>query len=67
MDFIVSTTDTLQGMKIDQYIGPVTGEVVIGMNLFRDWIAGIKDQLGGRVHSYEANIKTAIKMRPALW
>ncbi len=61
MDFVVSTTDDLQGFKVEQYIGPVTGEVVVGMNMFRDWIAGIKDQLGGRVGGFEGNIKTAIK------
>lgn len=50
---IVSTTDVLQGVTIDQYLGVVTAEVVYGSNALRDWFAGIRDIVGGRTGSYE--------------
>lgn len=50
---IVSTTDVLQGVTIDRYLGVVTAEVVYGSNALRDWFAGIRDIVGGRTGSYE--------------
>ncbi|MGP1386677.1 MAG: YbjQ family protein [Thainema sp.] len=50
---IVSTTDVLQGVTIDRYLGVVTAEVVYGSNALRDWFAGIRDIIGGRTGSYE--------------
>lgn len=50
---ILSTTDVLQGMAIDRYLGIVTAEVVYGSNALRDFFAGLRDVLGGRTGSYE--------------
>lgn len=50
---IVSTTPTLEGHPIEEYIGIVTGEVIVGANLFRDLFANIRDIVGGRSGSYE--------------
>lgn len=50
---IVSTTPTLEGRPIQEYLGIVTGEVIVGANLFRDLFAGIRDIVGGRSGSYE--------------
>ncbi|MFO6448166.1 heavy metal-binding domain-containing protein [Erythrobacter sp. NE805] len=50
---IVSTTPMLEGHPIQEYCGIVTGEVIVGANLFRDLFAGIRDIVGGRSGSYE--------------
>lgn len=50
---IVSTTPTLEGKPIQDYLGIVTGEVIVGANLFRDLFANIRDIVGGRSGSYE--------------
>ena len=54
---IVSTTPTLEGRPIQEYCGIVTGEVIVGANLFRDMFAGIRDIVGGRSGSYEQAIQ----------
>jgi uncharacterized protein YbjQ (UPF0145 family) len=56
---IVSTTPTLEGKKINSYLGLVTGEAIIGANLFRDIFAGIRDIVGGRSGSYEEVLREA--------
>lgn len=50
---IVTTTDLLQGVEIQSYLGVVTAEVVYGTNALRDFFAGIRDIIGGRTASYE--------------
>ncbi len=50
---IVTTTDTIQGWSIENYLGIVTAEVVYGTNALRDFFAGIRDMIGGRTGSYE--------------
>ena len=50
---ILSTTDSLQGTNIKNYLGIVTAEVVYGSNALRDFFAGIRDVLGGRTGAYE--------------
>ncbi len=50
---IVTTTPTLEGRPIQDYLGIVTGEVIVGANLFRDLFANIRDIVGGRSGSYE--------------
>ena len=50
---IVSTTPTLEGRPIQDYLGIVTGEVIVGANLFRDLFANVRDIVGGRSGSYE--------------
>ena len=58
---IVSTTPTLEGRPIQEYIGIVTGEVIVGANLFRDLFANIRDIVGGRSGSYERILADARK------
>ena len=50
---IVTTTHTIEGRPVQQYLGVVTGEVIVGANLFRDLFASISDIVGGRSGSYE--------------
>jgi uncharacterized protein YbjQ (UPF0145 family) len=56
---IVTTTPSLEGKKITSYLGLVTGEAIIGANLFRDIFAGIRDIVGGRSGSYEEVLREA--------
>jgi uncharacterized protein YbjQ (UPF0145 family) len=50
---IVTTTPTIEGHPIQEYCGIVTGEVIVGANLFRDLFASVRDIVGGRSVSYE--------------
>lgn len=50
---IVTTTHTIEGRPIQDYLGVVTGEVIVGANIFRDLFANIRDVVGGRSGSYE--------------
>lgn len=56
---IVTTTHTLDGKRITEYKGIVTGEVVLGANIFRDFFASIRDVIGGRSGSYEEVLQQA--------
>lgn len=56
---ILSTTPTLEGKHITNYFGVVTGETIIGANIFRDLFAGIRDIVGGRAASYEKVLREA--------
>ena len=56
---IVSTTPSLEGKRITDYKGLVTGETIIGANLFRDLFASIRDVVGGRAGSYEEVLREA--------
>ena len=56
---IITTTPTIEGRKISGYLGVVTGETVMGANLFRDLFAGIRDIVGGRSGAYEKELKKA--------
>jgi uncharacterized protein YbjQ (UPF0145 family) len=50
---ITTTTSSIEGRQISQYLGLVSGEAVMGANIFRDLLAGIRDIVGGRSGSYE--------------
>ena len=50
---LVTTTNTIEGKKIIRYIGLVSGETIIGANIFKDIFAGLRDIVGGRSNSYE--------------
>lgn len=50
---ILSTTNTLENKPVSEYLGVVTGETIIGANIFKDIFAGIRDIVGGRSGSYE--------------
>lgn len=56
---IMSTTTTLQDRRIDQYLGIVQGEAILGANIFRDLFAGIRDIVGGRSGAYEQELRRA--------
>ncbi|MGJ5643031.1 heavy metal-binding domain-containing protein [Formosa sp. S-31] len=56
---IISTTPKLETHKISAYLGIVTGETIIGANVFKDFFAGIRDIVGGRSGSYEKVLREA--------
>lgn len=56
---IISTTATLEGHPVRTYLGVVTGEVIVGANVFRDFFASITDIVGGRSGKYEAVLSRA--------
>lgn len=58
---IVSTTTAIEGRPVRDYLGVVTGEVIVGANLFRDIFASITDLVGGRSGKYEQVLSRARK------
>ncbi len=56
---IVPTTPTLEGRRIVQYVGLVSGEAVMGANIFRDLFAAVRDIVGGQAGAYEKVLKDA--------
>ena len=50
---ILTTTPTLEGQPIKQYLGIITGETIIGANAIKDFMAGLTDFFGGRSSTYE--------------
>ena len=56
---IVTTTPTLEGRSIAEYRGLVTGEAILGANIFKDLFAGIRDIVGGRSGAYEQELARA--------
>jgi len=50
---IVTTTTAVEGKPVQEYLGVVSGEAILGANIFRDFFAGITDLVGGRSGSYE--------------
>ena len=56
---IITTTDGVEGRSVTEYLGIVSGEAVMGTNLFRDIFAGITDLVGGRSGVYEDELRKA--------
>jgi uncharacterized protein YbjQ (UPF0145 family) len=56
---IVTTTPSIDGKKITSYRGIVTGEAIMGANIFKDLFAGIRDIVGGRSATYERELRRA--------
>ena len=56
---ILTTTPQIEGYTIREYKGVVTGETIIGANVFKDFMAGIRDIVGGRSASYEKVLREA--------
>jgi uncharacterized protein YbjQ (UPF0145 family) len=56
---IVTTTTAVDGRTVTEYIGVVTGEAVLGANVFRDVFAGLRDIVGGRSAGYERSLRQA--------
>jgi len=50
---IVTTTHAVEGRPVQDYLGVVAGEAILGANVFRDLFAGVRDIVGGRSGSYE--------------
>ncbi len=56
---LMTTTPSVEGQRIQQYLGVVTGEAILGANLFKDLFAGIRDLVGGRSSTYERELQKA--------
>jgi uncharacterized protein YbjQ (UPF0145 family) len=56
---IIVTTPNMDGKRITRYLGLVTGDAILGANIFRDLFAGIRDIVGGRSAAYEKELRQA--------
>jgi uncharacterized protein YbjQ (UPF0145 family) len=56
---LLTTTPQVEGKQITEYLGVVTGEAIMGANIFRDFFAGIRDIVGGRSAAYEQELARA--------
>lgn len=56
---IVTTTPGIDGRHVERYLGIVTGEAILGANLFRDLFATVRDIVGGRSAAYEKELAQA--------
>ena len=56
---IVSTTPSIEGRPVQEYLGVVAGEAILGANIFRDFLAGVRDIVGGRSGAYEQVLRDA--------
>ena len=56
---IITTTPTIEGKRIVNYLGVVTGEAILGANIFRDMFAAVRDIVGGRSAAYERELGKA--------
>jgi uncharacterized protein YbjQ (UPF0145 family) len=56
---LVITTHNIEGKRITQYHGMVSGEAILGANIFKDFFAGIRDIVGGRSAAYEKELRKA--------
>jgi uncharacterized protein YbjQ (UPF0145 family) len=56
---LVVTTPTVAGREIEEVLGMVSGEAILGANIFKDFFAGIRDIVGGRSNAYEQELRKA--------
>ena len=56
---LMTTTTAVEGRPVRDYLGVVTGEVIVGANIFKDLFAGIRDIVGGRSGAYESSLRDA--------
>lgn len=56
---LVTTTNSIEGKKIIKYLGLVSGEAIVGANIFKDIFASIRDIVGGRSAAYEKELRMA--------
>lgn len=56
---LVVTTNVVEGKRVARYLGLVSGEAILGANIFRDFFAGIRDIVGGRSAAYEEELRKA--------
>jgi uncharacterized protein YbjQ (UPF0145 family) len=56
---LVVTTPNVEGRKVTEYLGLVSGEAIVGANIVRDIFAGVRDIVGGRAAAYEEKLRSA--------
>lgn len=56
---LISTTGSIEGRRVREYHGLVSGEAILGANIFKDFFAGIRDIVGGRSAAYEQELRKA--------
>ena len=56
---VYSTTPALEGKTVSSQLGVVTGEAILGANVFKDFFAGMRDIVGGRSSAYEEELQKA--------
>lgn len=56
---IITTTPSVEGRRVANYLGIVVGESILGTNIFRDIFAGLRDIVGGRSGAYEEKMREA--------
>jgi uncharacterized protein YbjQ (UPF0145 family) len=56
---LITTTPTVDGRRITRYCGIVTGEAILGANVFKDIFASVRDIVGGRSATYERELQQA--------
>jgi uncharacterized protein YbjQ (UPF0145 family) len=56
---IITTTTAVEGRPVRQYLGVVTGEVIVGANILKDFLASVRDVIGGRSGAYESTLRDA--------
>jgi uncharacterized protein YbjQ (UPF0145 family) len=56
---LVVTTPTIARWRVVEHLGIVSGEAILGANIFRDFLAGIRDIVGGRAAAYENELRKA--------
>jgi len=56
---ILSTTNSIEGKKTVKYLGLVSGDAILGANIFRDFFASVRDIVGGRSAGYEKELRKA--------
>ncbi|SCG84607.1 YbjQ family protein [Methanobacterium congolense] len=59
---LIVTTPTIEGKEIEEYYGLVTGDSLLGANLYKDMFSGVRDVVGGRTSKYEEELKNARKL-----
>jgi uncharacterized protein YbjQ (UPF0145 family) len=57
MSILISTTNTIEGRPVAQYLGIVAGETILGVNMFKDIAAGFRNIVGGRSGKYEEELR----------
>jgi uncharacterized protein YbjQ (UPF0145 family) len=56
---ITTTTHSIEGRRVEEYLGIVVGEAIIGANIFKDILAAVRDVVGGRAGAYEEALRKA--------
>lgn len=56
---IITTTNSVEGSSVEEYLGIVMGEAIVGANLFKDLFAAVRDVVGGRAKAYEDALRGA--------